>query len=115
MPRAWRRGDICWCDVDKRRPVVILTRDALIPHLSNVTVAPLTTRVRGIASQVVLDTFDGVPERCAISLDNLQTIPKDDLGDFISSLAPFRLKEMQRAAIFALELDALGEELGGRS
>lgn len=109
MPRSWRRGDICWCELDKRRPVVLLTRDALIPHLSNVTVAPLTTRVRGIASQVVLDPFDGVPERCAISLDNIQTVSKVDLGDFISSLSSFKLGEMQRAAIFALEMDAFGE------
>ncbi|AZI42643.1 hypothetical protein EHF33_07680 [Deinococcus psychrotolerans] len=48
MSHAPRRGDICWCDLDERRPVVILTRDALIAHLSNVTVAPLTTRVRSI-------------------------------------------------------------------
>ncbi|CAM3555762.1 type II toxin-antitoxin system PemK/MazF family toxin [Deinococcus frigens] len=105
MVRAWRRGDICWCDGDKRRPVVILTRDALISHLNNVSVAPLTTRVRNIASQVVLESFDGVPERCAVSLDNIQTVPKESLGELISSLSPFRLQELQRAAIFALELD----------
>lgn len=80
MARAWRRGDICWCDLDKRCPVVILTRDALILHLNSVTVAPLTARVRGIPSQVILEPFDGVPERCAISLHNIQTVPKDSLG-----------------------------------
>ena len=104
--RAWRRGDVCWCDTDKPRPVVIVTRDPLIAHLSNLTVAPLTTRIRGIASQVVLETFDGVTERCAISMDNLQTVPKSDLGAFITSLNKTRLRELQRAAIFALELDA---------
>ena len=104
--RAWRRGDVCWCDADKTRPVVIVTRDPLIAHLSNLTVAPLTTRIRGIASQVVLETFDGVIERCAISLDNLQTVPKSALGTFITSLNKTRLRELQRAAIFALELDA---------
>lgn len=106
MARAWRRGDICWCELDKRRPVVILTRDALIGHLNSVTVAPLTTRVRGIPSQVILEPFDGVPERCAVSLDNVQTVLKQDLGALISSLSSFRLQEVQRATIFALELDA---------
>jgi mRNA interferase MazF len=105
MNRAWRRGDICWCELEKKRPVVVLTRDGLIAHLHNVTVAPLTTRVRGVASQVVLETFDGVLERCAISLDNLQTVPKDSLGAFIASLTSTRLRELQRAIIFSLELD----------
>ncbi len=100
-----KRGDVFQCDLDKPRPVVILTRDALIPHLTSLTVAPLTTRVRGIASQVTLETFDGVAERCAISLDNIQTVPKDSLEAFIASLTVTRLREMQRAAVFALELD----------
>ena len=104
--RAWQRGDVCWCDLEKTRPVVIVTRDALIAHLNNVTVAPLTTRIRGIASQVVLETFDGVSERSAISLDNLQTVPKSALGMLITSLSKTRLRELQRAATFALELDA---------
>ncbi|MDO4245761.1 type II toxin-antitoxin system PemK/MazF family toxin [Deinococcus sp. VB343] len=108
MPQP-RRGDIYWCELDKPRPVVILTRDALIAHLHSVTVAPLTTRVRGIASQVMLETFDGVPERSAISLDNIQTVYKEDLGEFITSLSTFRLKELERAALFALELDKFGE------
>lgn len=110
MMRAIRRGDIYWCALDKSRPVVILTRDALIAHLHSVTVAPLTTRVRGIASQVVLETFDGVPERSAVSLDNIQTVYREDLGEFITSLSTFRLKELERAALFALELDRFGEE-----
>ena len=71
--------------------------------------APLTTRVRGIASQVVLKTFDGVPERSAISLDNIQTVYKEDLGEFITSLSTFRPKELERAALFALEVDKFGE------
>lgn len=108
MARAWRRGDICWCGLDKRRPVVILTRDALILHLNNVSVAPLTTRIRAIASQVILEPFDGVPERCTISLDNIQTVPKESLGELISSLSSFRLQEVQRAALFALGLDSFG-------
>jgi mRNA interferase MazF len=106
MTRAWQRGDVCWCDLEKERPVVIITRNELIPHLQNLTVAPLTTRVRGIASQVTLETFDGVLERCAITLDNLQTVPKQSLGAFITDLNQTRLREMQRAAIFALGLDS---------
>ncbi len=103
------RGDVYWCDLEKKRPVVILTRNALISHLSSLTVAPLTTRIRGIASQVTLETFDGVPERCAISLDNVQTVPKDSLEGFITSLNRTRLRELQRAAVFALELDVFDD------
>ncbi len=73
--------------------------------MNNVTVAPRTTRVRGIASQVILETFDRVAECSAISLDNVQTVPKDDLGASIISLNKTRLREVQRAAVFALELD----------
>jgi mRNA interferase MazF len=104
-----KRGDIYWCDFDKKRPVVILTRDGLIPYLSNLSVAPLTTRVRGIRSQVVLETFDGVTQRCAVSLDNIQTVPKDSLDGLIVSLNRTRLRELQHAAIFALELDLIDE------
>ncbi len=105
MTRAWQRGDVCWCDLEKERPVVIITRNELIPHLQNLTVAPLTTRVRGIASQVILETFDGVLERSAITLDNLQTVPKQSLGAFITDLNQTRLHEMQQATVFALGLD----------
>jgi mRNA interferase MazF len=104
-----KRGDVYWCDLEKKRPVVILTRNALIPHLSSLTVAPLTTRIRGIASQVTLETFDGVPERCAIGVDNVQTVPKDSLEGFITSLNRTRLRELQRAAVFALELDVFDD------
>lgn len=58
---------------------------------------------------MVLETFDGVPERSAISLDNIQTVYKQDLGEFITSLSTFRLKELERAALFALELDKFGQ------
>lgn len=61
----WRRGDICRCNLGERRPVVILTRDALIAHLSNVTVAPLTTCVRSSPSQVILKPLGSMTERCA--------------------------------------------------
>ncbi|NJK44365.1 MAG: type II toxin-antitoxin system PemK/MazF family toxin [Pleurocapsa sp. SU_196_0] len=106
--RPLKRGDVYWCELeppDKHRPVVILTRNSSIPYLTSVTVAPLTTRIRDIATQVVLETFDGVPERCAISLDNIQTVPKDTLGGFITSLSRVRLQELNRAIGFALELD----------
>jgi mRNA interferase MazF len=109
LGRRVKRGDVYWCNLDKKRLVVILTRDALIPHLSNVSVAPLSTRIRGIRSQVILETFDGVSERSAISLDNIQTVPKDSLEGLIISLTRTRLRELQRAVIFALELDVFDE------
>jgi mRNA interferase MazF len=107
---SWMPSKRAWGDLDKR-PVVILTRDALIPHLSNLSVAPLTTRARGISSQVILETFDGIAERSAISLDNIQTIPKESLNSFVVSLSRTRLREIQRAVTFALELDLFDEEI----
>jgi mRNA interferase MazF len=106
--RSLKRGDVYWCELeppDKNRPVVILTRDSSLPYLNSVTVAPLTTRIRSIPTQVLLEEFDGVPERCAISLDNLQTVPKESLGDHITSLFGVRLREINRAIRFALHLE----------
>lgn len=60
MARAWRRGDVCWCDLEKRRPVVIVTRDALVEHLGNVTVAPLMTESEGVHYIVVVSAGEGV-------------------------------------------------------
>ena len=75
-----RRGEIRWYTFrppDKRRPVLILTRDNAIDYLGGVTVAPLTTTIRSIPTEVVLTPAeDGVPQASAVNLDNIQTIQK---------------------------------------
>jgi len=82
------RGDICWYTFkapDKRRPVLILTRDSAIAVLNSVTVAPITSTIRSIPSEVVLTKDDGMPDACAANFDNLQTVPKSNVGNRIAS------------------------------
>jgi mRNA interferase MazF len=72
------RGDIVWLDLEQegRRPVLVLTRDEAIPRLRNVVVALITRTIRGIDTEVELGPDDGMPVECAVSLDNLRTVPQ---------------------------------------
>jgi mRNA interferase MazF len=102
-----KRGDVRWYKFekpDKNRPVVILTRDSIIPHLGEVTVAPVTTTIRDIPSEVLLGRTDGMPKECAINCDHLQTVDKSRIGTIITSLSPSRLREARSAIGFALAL-----------
>lgn len=104
------QGDVYWYtfkEPDKRRPVVILTRDSAIPYLAAVTIAPVTTTIRAIPSEVALSEADGLLTECAANCDNLQTIAKSKLGGYITHLAPERLRELREAISFALGFDAL--------
>lgn len=65
---------------DKRRPVVVLTRDSAIAYLSSVTVAPITSTIRGVPSEVVLDEKDGMKAPCAVNLHNAVTVSQRHLG-----------------------------------
>lgn len=98
-----RRGDICWVDHpdDKRRPALVLTRSEAIPVMRNVTVAYLTRTIRGIPSEVRLDSNDGMPDECVVSLDNLRTLPQVFLSDPITSLAGKRMDEVCHALAIA--------------
>lgn len=103
-----RRGDICWyafAAPDKRRPVLVLTRDSAIPVLNAITIAPITSTVRDIPTEVVLGPEDGLPAVCAANFDNVQTVPKHKLGERISRLHPSRLAEAAKALSFALALN----------
>lgn len=103
-----RRGDVCWFSFqppDKRRPVLILTRDSAIPFLHSVSVAPITSTVRGVPSEVVLTPDDGMPQACAVNFYNIQTVSKQKLGERITALSARKLAEVAAAAAFALGLD----------
>lgn len=111
MGRSMKQGEI-YCHTfrppDKRRPVLILTRNSVIPYLSSVTVAPLTTRIRDISSQVTLTPDeDGVSEESAVSMDNIQTIQKADIGQFITTLSSDKMRDVRDTIEFALGLDTL--------
>lgn len=104
------QGDVYWYtfkEPDKRRPVVILTRESAIPYLTSLTIAPITTTIRSIPSEVVLTEDDGLFTDCAANCDNLQTIPKAKLGTFITHLSLTKMREVQDAIAFALGFDAL--------
>lgn len=102
-----KRGEIRWYKFgapDKRRPVLILTRDSILEYLGEVTVAPITTAVRDIPSEVSLSRDDGMPRDCAINCDHIQTVSKGKIGSLIVTLSPEKLKQVREAIIFALNL-----------
>ncbi len=103
-----RRGEVRWyrfAQPDKRRPVVILTRDSAIKYLGEITVAPVTSTIRDIPSEVLLSQRDGMPKECAINLDHIQTVSKGKIGTLIVSLPLAKLEELRGALLFALGFD----------
>ncbi|KUO39932.1 MAG: PemK family transcriptional regulator [Hadesarchaea archaeon DG-33] len=102
-----KRGEIRWYKFkapDKRRPVLILTRDSILEYLGEVTVAPITSTVRDIPSEVSLSRDDGMPRDCAINFDHIQTVSKGKIGSLIATLSLEKLKQVREAIIFALNL-----------
>lgn len=101
------RGEIRWYKFkqpDKRRPVLILTRNSVLEYLGEVTVAPVTSTVRGIPSEVLLSKDDGMPRSCAINCDHIQTISKTKIGPVITTISFSKLVQVTRAIQFALDL-----------
>jgi len=102
------RGDVCWYTFkapDKKRPVLILSRDSAIGVLNSVTIAPITSTIRSIPTEVVLTEDDGLPNTCAANFDNLQTVPKCNIGDRIARLTTQKMREAAAAVSFALGFD----------
>jgi mRNA interferase MazF len=100
-----RRGEIRWyrfASPDKRRPVVILTRDSAIEYLGEITIAPVTSTIRDIPSEVLLSRSDGLPQDCVANLDHVQTVNKSRIGALITILSPQRMHEVRKALDFAL-------------
>lgn len=105
-----RRGEVRWYTFkspDKRRPILILTRNSAIGFLSAVTIAPITTTIRDIPTEVYLNQADGLPTECAINLDNIQTVSKAKIGRLIATLPSERMGEVKQAISFALGFDSL--------
>ncbi len=103
-----RRGEIWWAELDPpagRRPVVLLSRDEAYAIRSLVIVAPITTRIRHIPSEVLLGTDDGMPQDCVANLDTIATIPKDCLRNRLITLSTQKLKEIDAATRFTLGLE----------
>ncbi len=102
-----KRGDVCWYTFpapNKRRPVLILTRDSAIALLNSVTVAPITSTIRSIPTEVVLNTEDGLPDTCAANFDNIQTVPKANISAPITHVSASKMHAASGAIGFALGL-----------
>ena len=101
------RGEIRWYKFrapDKRRPVLILSRASALEYLGEVTIAPVTSTIRDIPSEVILTENDGMPHECAINFDHIQTVSKGKIGAYITSLSQTRLAQTKTAILFALGL-----------
>jgi mRNA interferase MazF len=102
-----RRGEIRWYKFkapDKKRPVLILTRDSILEYLGEVTVAPITSTIRDIPSEVILSRQNGMPQDCAINFDHIQTVAKSKLGPLIMVLSEDKIQEARKSISFALDL-----------
>jgi mRNA interferase MazF len=102
------RGDVrlySFAPPDKSRPVVVLTRTSALHYLSTATIAPITSTIRGVPSEVALNEGDGMKGSCAVNLHNAVTVSQDRLGKRVSQLSPQRMNEICAALRFSLGCD----------
>lgn len=90
--------------LDKARPVLILTRELVRPYLTNVTVAPITTTIRGLATEVSVGPENGIHQVSVVSCDNIQTIPASRLGQKIGYLFSWQEAALAEAIGNAFDL-----------
>ena len=102
-----KRGEVRWYRFhapEKKRPVLVLTRNSVLEYLGEATVAPITTAIRDIPSEVVLTQEDGMPKDCAVNCDHLQTVSKSKLGTMIAVLSTEKMSQISKAIRFALDV-----------
>jgi mRNA interferase MazF len=102
------RGDIRlyrFAKPDKDRPVVVLTRDSALSYLSTATIAPITSTIRGVPSEVVLNEEDGMKRPCAVNLHNAVTVSQQRLGKRVAQLSSSRMAQVCAALRFSLGCD----------
>ncbi len=102
-----KHGEIRWykfAKPDKKRPVLILTRDSILKYLGEITVVPITSTVRDIPSEIFLSKADGMPRDCAVNCDHLQTVSRGKIGPLIITLPPAKMADVSRAIRFALDI-----------
>jgi mRNA interferase MazF len=91
--------------LDKSRPVLVLTRELVRPHLNTITVAPIATTIRGLSTEVALDTANRLEQRCVVACDHITTIPADALGEQIGRLLDHQELLLSAAIHAAFDLD----------
>ncbi|MBI4679883.1 MAG: type II toxin-antitoxin system PemK/MazF family toxin [Nitrospirae bacterium] len=102
-----KHGEVRWYKFkspDKKRPVVILTRNSILDYLGEVTVVPITSTIRDIPSEVLLSKEDGMHNDCVINCDHIQTVSKEKIGSLITTLSKEKLFQVRNAINFALNL-----------
>ena len=102
-----KRGEVRWYKFrspDRKRPVLILTRNSILDYLGEVTVVPITSTIRDIPSEVLLSKEDGMHNDCTINCDHIQTVSKDKIGSLITTLSKEKLFQVRNAINFALNL-----------
>ncbi len=102
-----KRGEVRWYkfkNPDKKRPVVILTRDSILDYLGEVTVVPIASTIRDIPSEVLLSKTDGTDKDCAVNCDHIETVAKERIGPLIITLSKEKLFQIRNAICFALNL-----------
>lgn len=97
--------EICLARLDKTRPVLVMTRDAAREAMTKVTVAPITSTIKGLSSEVPLGPRNGLDHECAASLDNAVTIPANLLGRAVGFLHPDQERGLAEAVVLAFDLD----------
>ena len=101
-----RRGELWWCEMQGvgRRPVVVLSRDVAIPRLRRVVIAPCTTTIRGLPSEVVLEPGDDpTPRRAAVNLDSVESVSVAVLVERIGTLSSSRMRDICSALAVAVD------------
>jgi len=99
-----RRGEIRWYTFrlpDKRRPVLVLTRDEIIDRLNEIIVVPVTRTIRGLTTEVVLTPEDGMPVICALNFGHISLAQRDRFGNLVCGLPDARWPEVQSALMMA--------------
>jgi mRNA interferase MazF len=103
------RGELWWCELPEvgRRPVVVLSRDAAIPRLRRTLIAPCTTTIRGLPSEVVLDPGDDpIPHRSAVNLDSVESVSVAVLVERLGRLSDDRMRDLCAALEVAVDCTA---------
>lgn len=91
--------------IDKTRPVLVLTRGVVRPHMRRVTIAPISTTIRGLSTEVPVGVANGLQSQSVVSCDNIATIPVDDLGEQIGVLLGWQEAALTEAICAAFDLE----------
>ena len=97
--------EICLVRLDKTRPALILTREAARAAMTKVTVAPITTTIKGLSSEVRVGPDNGLDHECVVALDNVVTIPVNLLGRTVGHLSAEQEAQLARAVVMAFDLE----------